>query len=76
MQSRSIIAWRPGASSRRDLLGAHRGQRQLVREEELGREQAADDDQRLTSAGARRGSTPMKTTYRTPSRNSVSSIRN
>ena len=39
MQSRSIIACSPGASCGRDLLGAHRGQRELVREEQLGEAQ-------------------------------------
>ena len=52
MQRRSIIACRPGRLLGRDLLGAHRGQRELVREEQLQQRQAADDHDHDDRAGA------------------------
>ena len=54
MQSRSIIAWRPGASSGETSLAPIAASAELVREEELSGEQAADDDQRHHGARARR----------------------
>ena len=55
MQSRSIIAWSPGASSGVTSFAPIARQPELVREEELGHQQAADEDEREHRAGAGRG---------------------